>query len=510
MENNSDLFAFFDNGSDINGFSFPTDPPDTSMITQPDQVHQTQREAAVNRSMNEDSLDFSQRQQQQFPVTTTTRAWVANAEEQLRSLAPQQQPSNKRQSEGGPTGVIQFVMPPAAAYTDEQFSLDDIRHLERSISLPTTTTHAQQAALPMPLSIPPFSTQRSRTQSWDDSSSALLQQQQQYTKLSSLQAMPPQWREQISTTTQTPSNLDFSAPRRSIRSSTCRQSANSICNTPPMDCAVSAAQQNLIVQGPAPSVIPELTAGNHQRVLVHHSYHDRSVEDTVGDQHRQYDHRRVRGTTIPFPDLLYTILKDPENRLSITWQPHGRAFLVQDPQRFATDVMPHYFRNHARYTSFQRQLSLYGFLRLSRRNNPDFGAYYHEYFLRGHPSLCRHITRTRVKGHAIRPSSQADSEPDFYSMPYVGVNNNGSVSNSRNGRIPAIQVSSRQQQPSCTRVPDTGKKNLGQDDDLELDAARCILLSDAPAAVISEGSLQQYQQSQDAQDDMQGQQFASV
>jgi len=56
--------------------------------------------------------------------------------------------------------------------------------------------------------------------------------------------------------------------------------------------------------------------------------------------------------------------------------PHGRAFHVHLPEKFVVDVMPKYFR-HTRLSSFQRQLSLYGFTRLARKG-PDRGAYYHE------------------------------------------------------------------------------------------------------------------------------------
>lgn len=66
-------------------------------------------------------------------------------------------------------------------------------------------------------------------------------------------------------------------------------------------------------------------------------------------------------------------------------------------------------------TSFQRQLNLYGFQRLT--TGRDRGGYFHELFLRGRPDLCRVMTRTRARGNG---STQDDFEPEFYSMPYCG------------------------------------------------------------------------------------------
>ncbi|KAL7466268.1 hypothetical protein ACHAXS_006561 [Conticribra weissflogii] len=43
----------------------------------------------------------------------------------------------------------------------------------------------------------------------------------------------------------------------------------------------------------------------------------------------------------------------------VSWMPHGRAFKIHDPKVFASTIMPKFF-NQSKYTSFQRQLNLYG------------------------------------------------------------------------------------------------------------------------------------------------------
>lgn len=68
-------------------------------------------------------------------------------------------------------------------------------------------------------------------------------------------------------------------------------------------------------------------------------------------------------------------------------------------------------------TSFQRQLNIYGFKRLT--TGQDASGYYHEYFLRGCPDLCRKIEARRIKGTAVKPIPSPQTEPNFYVMQYT-------------------------------------------------------------------------------------------
>lgn len=125
--------------------------------------------------------------------------------------------------------------------------------------------------------------------------------------------------------------------------------------------------------------------------------------------------RKTGGVTQPFPeklmDMLTKIEKEEKHTSIVGWLPHGRAFIVRKPKEFITEIMPTYFRQ-SKLTSFQRQLNLYGFRRLTQ--GPDAGAYYHELFLKNRPELCTRMNRQKVKGTGHKQPSDASSEPDFY------------------------------------------------------------------------------------------------
>lgn len=113
--------------------------------------------------------------------------------------------------------------------------------------------------------------------------------------------------------------------------------------------------------------------------------------------------------------------------------------------------MYRWFRQ-TKFTSFQRQLNIYGFKRITQGKclnkrlirslsdiashththnfvralfyiypcpGPDKGTYYHEFFLRGKRALAHRIARTKIKGQGHRSSADPEEEPDFYRMPFL-------------------------------------------------------------------------------------------
>ena len=172
---------------------------------------------------------------------------------------------------------------------------------------------------------------------------------------------------------------------------------------------------------------PGKTAKMNDRHFVVHNYHDHALDTPISDEDEstsagaaaKANKRRRGGAPSSFPLKLHSLLDQIEQdglAHVISWQPHGRAFVVHKPKEFVNSVMPHYFRQ-TKITSFQRQLNLYGFNRITK--GQDNRGYYHELFLRGKPFLCKSMVRTKVKGTGIKAASSPDQEPDFYKMPPV-------------------------------------------------------------------------------------------
>lgn len=159
---------------------------------------------------------------------------------------------------------------------------------------------------------------------------------------------------------------------------------------------------------------------SQEKHCVQHNYHDHALDREDACE----DHPTVSkgGVTVPFPLKLQNMLDHidlAESHLSdiVSWQPHGRCFLVHKPKEFADSVLPRFFQQK-KYASFQRQLNLYGFNRITK--GPDRGSYYHELFLRSKKFLCRGIQRMKIKGTGARMASNPDAEPNFYSMTPMG------------------------------------------------------------------------------------------
>ncbi|GFH55369.1 hypothetical protein CTEN210_11845 [Chaetoceros tenuissimus] len=100
-----------------------------------------------------------------------------------------------------------------------------------------------------------------------------------------------------------------------------------------------------------------------------------------------------------FPVKLMHILqlidtKEPELAHIISWQPNGTTFRIHDKKLFEKLVKQRGFFNQKSYSSFRRQLNLWGFKKIGKRCAADCGVYGHPLFLKENPSLCHTIARS--------------------------------------------------------------------------------------------------------------------
>ena len=143
------------------------------------------------------------------------------------------------------------------------------------------------------------------------------------------------------------------------------------------------------------------------RIVMQHHYHDHAKDPLFEDTPRDQGPRK--GLPPSFPVKLHAMLTRVENSGQsdvISWQSHGRCFLVHDPNAF-TEMLPNYFKL-SKIASFQRQLNLYGFQRLTIRI--DKNGYYHELFLRGRPDLVKCMQRVKIKGTGVRAKANPAQE----------------------------------------------------------------------------------------------------
>ena len=153
----------------------------------------------------------------------------------------------------------------------------------------------------------------------------------------------------------------------------------------------------------------------HTHIVVQHNYHDHSHDSRSWYQE---EHPARGGVTTPFPLKLHEMLENAQadgHEHIVSWQPHGRCVVVHKPKEFV-ELLPHYFKL-SKIASFQRQLNLYGFQRLTRGR--DRGGYYHELFLKGRTFLAHNIHRIKVKGTGVRARSNPEQEPNFWEMNWV-------------------------------------------------------------------------------------------
>lgn len=131
-----------------------------------------------------------------------------------------------------------------------------------------------------------------------------------------------------------------------------------------------------------------------------------NTETAVASLH--YPRTGKRGVPQQFPRRLYEMLQSESKLIEasadhpkiIFWSESGKAFRIADVAEFSATILPKYFRTK-KFSSFQRNLNLYGFAKV--RRGPETDMYAHPSFVRDQPeslSELRKLTSTSSRRRA--------------------------------------------------------------------------------------------------------------
>ncbi|KAI8891484.1 winged helix DNA-binding domain-containing protein [Backusella circina FSU 941] len=80
------------------------------------------------------------------------------------------------------------------------------------------------------------------------------------------------------------------------------------------------------------------------------------------------------------------MVSDRRNHHLISWNPSGTSFLVCNATRFAQEVLPEHFK-HSNFSSFVRQLNMYGFHKINKSPRGQRGTNENEIWEFSHPKF---------------------------------------------------------------------------------------------------------------------------
>ena len=122
------------------------------------------------------------------------------------------------------------------------------------------------------------------------------------------------------------------------------------------------------------------------------------------DEEQFFEKHKLPSQKERFPVKLYRMIYEAEkegNTSIISFLPHGRAFAIHNEAEFVREILPRYFPG-CRLSSFQKQLNLYGFHKITVGKDKGKLNYFHKHFLKGAPSQTERIERKRGSGEKQR------------------------------------------------------------------------------------------------------------
>ncbi len=168
-----------------------------------------------------------------------------------------------------------------------------------------------------------------------------------------------------------------------------------------------------------------LNSENHQNVLF--GLENGEKEDVSARKNGKTDATTIDTTAVlkkapAFLQKLYAMLNDPDIT-DIVWSDDGESFSVTHPENLAKTVLPFYFK-HNNFTSFIRQLNMYGFRKFSNLVDGsmvanalqmDALAFRHENFKKSRPDLLANITRKKsTMSSSVVHAGGDEDDTDMY------------------------------------------------------------------------------------------------
>ncbi|CAG8455744.1 10682_t:CDS:2 [Ambispora gerdemannii] len=195
--------------------------------------------------------------------------------------------------------------------------------------------------------------------------------------------------------------------------------------------------------------------------------------DGLPDEGGKYD----LDTVSVFVAKLYQLLDSDEYKEYLTWNETGDVFVICNMDEFAANVLPKFFK-HCKFTSFVRQLNIYGFYRVSDARKSKHVrskhacVFSHPQFRRNRQDLLTNIKRKVSKPHKkrVRPTESSSSS-------IVGNNNNSMATSPVDGYETTTSTSLKRSFPDDKS--DNNNSNLTSPTDVTLNRFLVRSSSDA-------------------------------
>ncbi|CAG8490322.1 6786_t:CDS:2 [Ambispora leptoticha] len=138
-------------------------------------------------------------------------------------------------------------------------------------------------------------------------------------------------------------------------------------------------------------------------------------------------------TVSVFVAKLYQLLDSDEYKEYLTWNDTGDVFVICNMDEFAANVLPKFFK-HCKFTSFVRQLNIYGFYRVSDARKSKHVRSKHACVF-SHPQFRRNRQDllTNIKRKVSKPNKKRARPTESSSSSVVGNNNNSMVTSPVDG-----------------------------------------------------------------------------